>query len=202
MKKALSLFLAMLMILSCFAVSSFAAPVDPTKWFDGNIASTSQAIVAFNTNGGTVRDGQFVLNPNTLQKGYESDITGTFYIVPTVADTESMTPGTKIQLPYCVPGDKTIAFVGWEVVSCPNVPEIVGNVYAGSTAFTIPQGANNTVIQFVARYTTTTIEPDSMTKIMDILVKVFGAILGLVMYKGDTELGVATMQKILGGILG
>ena len=40
-----------------------------------------------------------------------------------------------------------------------------------------------------------------MATILGILIKVFGAIIGIVMYQGDTEAGVALMEKVLGGIL-
>ena len=41
-----------------------------------------------------------------------------------------------------------------------------------------------------------------MQKVMKILFSVFGTIIGLLFYAGDTEAGIALMEKVFGGVLG
>lgn len=54
-------------------------------------------------------------------------------------------------------------------------------------------------ITFKAQYSTIP-EGDTMATILTILTKVFGAIIGIFLYGGDTEAGVAMVEKILGGL--
>ena len=54
-------------------------------------------------------------------------------------------------------------------------------------------------ITFKAQYSQIP-EGDTMATILSVLTKVFGAIIGILLYGGDTEAGVAMVNKILGGL--
>ena len=43
-------------------------------------------------------------------------------------------------------------------------------------------------------------DEDTLGKILGVMTTIFGALLGIIMFKGDTEAGVAMVQKVLGGI--
>lgn len=204
MKKALSLFLAVLMIFSCLAVGASAVVQDPTGWFgeagSGKPATYDQTILTFNTNGGKLRNAVIVYDVETGNKTRVENFSGVWAMIPAAEGTASQTPGTKVELPFCEPGDATLAFVGWELTS--GDLDNLGNVYAGQTAYTIPAGTEGKVIQFTARFTTAVVEEDTLTKVLGVLTKVFGAIIGVLLYKGNTEAGVALVEKMLAGILG
>lgn len=208
MKKALSLFLAVLMIFSCLAISTSAVgTVNPSDLFAGEpgkaAANKNQVVIIFNTNGGKIRG--FVPVWDAGEVTYTENVTGLWAMVPTTSDldSQSMLPTTKVQLPYCEAPDANHAFIGWELTA--GVPDDLNNVYAGSSAYTIPSASKISsgtykVIQFTACYTQTVVEEDTLTKVIGIVSKVFGAVIGLLMYNGDTAAGVALMNKIFNGI--
>ncbi len=78
------------------------------------------------------------------------------------------------------------------------------SIYAGGQngTFTFPEDGDfaNDMLCFTAVYDNIPEEGDTMATVINVLVKVFGAILGILLYAGDTEAGVAMMNKILGGL--
>lgn len=210
MKKALSLFLAVLMLFSCFALSASAAGEDPHDFYFGTNgpANADQCVVVFNPLGGTFRDAvthyDYTLDSPKVSYG-AAEYSGTLVVVP--SNSLTMTGGSVISLPMVVPADTTLTFQGWEIIgySRPDVslPEGFrsGNVYSGGTQFILPSNCGGEILTFNARYTLGVAEEDTMATILNILIKVFGAIIGIMMYQGDTEAGVALMEKVLGGIL-
>jgi len=213
MKKVLSVFLAMLMLFGALSVSSFATdgstadPVTPPSynaWFgpegSGAPASYKQTVIAFNTNGGTLKNGQlFYVYDNATGKMVLTDgkdISGMYYMVPESSDV--MIAGQSlVQLP-AVEAPTGYTFLGWRCDACPE-DSLVGQTF-GAASFQIPRSAAGHVIQFSAWYGTATVEQDTMKKVMDILFKVFGTIIGLLAYGGDTAAGIALMEKIFGGL--
>ena len=56
------------------------------------------------------------------------------------------------------------------------------------------------IILLEAQYYNAAADGDTLGNILGILTKVFGAILGILFYGGDTESGVAMMDKIFSGL--
>lgn len=209
MKKVLSVFLAILMLCGALSVGSFAegtTTVDPSTapsyydwWGEGGPCNSKQAVLSFKLNGGVLKNDVQVYDFNTGSFVWMSgkDVTGTYYMVPQNSDLQNA--GDYVTLPTVTP-PSGLQFVGWDVISCIADQSLVGNTFGGSGRFVIPTNAGKTLIQFVARYVAAEQEEDPMTKVMNILFKVFGAIIGILVYKGDTAAGVELMKKIFGGL--
>ncbi len=195
MKKALSLFLAVLMIFAAMSVSASAINIEPgdTTWFEGTGApadKTTQAVICFDLGGGTLKNAVYVYD---LEKGtfsVKENVAGKYYMVPLGPD--SMKANSTVSLPV-VTAPTGYQFDGWYC-------EETRSTYAANGLFLIDEGMVGNVVHFRAAYSPATLEPDTMTKVMGILTKVFGAVIGLFMFAGDTSAGVALMEKILGGI--
>ena len=56
------------------------------------------------------------------------------------------------------------------------------------------------MISLRATYIAAEPEEDTFAKVFDILAKIFGTIIGLIAYSGDTEAGIAFVRKVFGGI--
>ena len=202
MKKALSLFMAVLMIFGCFAVGASAIEQNPTNWFgepgSGLPATYDQVICLFDTNGGTLKNTVIVYDSASNQKISVDKVSGKWAMIPSAPGTTSMTPGTEITLP-AVTAPAGYQFDGWF-----NTAD--RQTYGANSSYTIPVaiGGNptaGTVIEFRAAYSPTTIETDNMTKILGVLAKVFGAIIGVLLYTGDTAAGVDLVTRMLEGVL-
>ncbi len=200
MKKVLSLILAVIMIFGTLAIGASAAPDAVTdEYHASGLVKDNQIILLFNLNGGTMATAQLTYDS---QAGwtYKEGITGFYYCLPREATAHQ--PGTSIPLPD-VNAPSGLKFVGWEFIDENNNQYVLG---AGSPFYFedwMLTGTNNTygVVQLKARFTSAEAETDTLTTILGILTKVFGAIIGIVLYGGDTEAGVALMNKVLGGIM-
>lgn len=194
MKKALSVLLAIMMLFGALSVGASAeSSIATDKWHGPNGPATAEQVVLyFNLNSGTLTGPERVWNEETGEFSTQTNIKGTYVMVP--LNKEDMKPGSKVKLPYPNP-PTDYKFDYWEC-------ETYGGDYPGNGEYIIPAGSAGTTIRFLAGYSHTIIEEDSGTKVIGILVKVFGAILGLLLYAGDTAKGVAFMEKILGGIMG
>ena len=181
-----------MLLFSALSVGASAVKYDETFFGpnDGQ-AGSHQVVLSFNFNGGTnkydleyVSGGEFVI-------AKAGSYAGTYYMIP--HDTNEQLPGTKIALPKVNPPSGYV-FDGWEC-------NYDGGLYAASAVATyvIPEAAGK-VVSFTAIYSAGEVEADTMDTIMGILSKVFGAIIGILMYGGDTEAGVALMDKLLGGL--
>ncbi len=206
MKKALSLFLATLLIFGCFAVGASAATTIINQvaddWFgdgEGYAATRDQVIISFDTNGGVFKNDVTVFDKQTGLKTSTGEVAGVWCMVPSIAGSTEMRPGTEVSLPYVTPpADRQ--FDGWFCYED-------GQTYGAGSRWTIPTviGGNataGTVLHFRAAYSPAAVEENSLAKIMGILAKVFGAIIGLLLYKGDTEAGIALVNQMLAGIIG
>ena len=117
-----------------------------------------------------------------------------------------MKAGSAINLPVVLPANATDIFQGWEIIGYGRSDVALkdyksGTVIAGGTQFELPSNCAGQILTFNARYTAGVAEEDTLGTILGILIKVFGAIIGILMYQGDTEAGAALMEKVLGGIL-
>lgn len=210
MKKVLSVFLAVLMLFGALSVGSFAedgttttAPSTPAIgyhdwWGEGGPCTKDQVVIAFKLNGGTLKEDVYVYNEETGKHEIKAgkDVSGTYYMVP--LNKDHMFGGDKITLPVVTAPDGK-QFNGWECLSCVD-SSYVGSTYAAQAPFTIPEAARGTLIQMVASYTTAEIKEPTLTKVIGILMKVFGTIIGLIAYEGDTKKGIAFMEKVFGGL--
>ncbi len=89
-------------------------------------------------------------------------------------------------------------FNGW---FCSNGPD-AGKTIAANAWYEIPDAAAGMVIEFTANVSPAEPEEDTMTTIMNILIKIFGTIIGIVVFTGNVEQGIALMEEMLGSILG
>lgn len=197
MKKLLSVLLAVLMIFSVMSVSASAAHFTS----DGEAqvkANANQFVAKFDCNGSTTKNEVEIYDSEAIATGYFKTAIGEgiFYLVPR-NDTQYLINGGRILLPS-VNGTSTHDFRGWY---CYNTKD----TYAGNTEFTAQTSMftdNNRVLSFKADFEPKEIEQDTMSTIIDILCRIFGAILGILMFDGDTARGVEQMKQILGGVLG
>ena len=210
MKKVLSVFLAVLMLFGALSVGSFAEDGTTTEpavspkpyhaWWekDGGTCDPDQVVIAFNLNGGSLKNEARVYNEETNKFEWKKgkDITGTYYMVPENRDV--MKGGMSVVLPLVTAPDGK-QFNGWEVEVCVDA-SYVGQTYAANAEFKIPVAARGTLIQMKASYSSADFEEPTITKVIGILMKVFGTIIGLIAYEGDTKKGIAFMEKVFGGL--
>lgn len=188
MKKVLAVVLAVMMMFSCFAVASSAFEVT-SEYTKGNVTNDQVAIL-LNFNGGSSRDQLPVYNNGNFEM---QTVSGSFIWLP--ESSTDLVKGSSVQLPV-VTAPSGQSLTGWRC-------SLDNKLYAATDYFVIPEDHNSkSYIQFIAEYTTAEAEGDTMATIMGILIKIFGALLGFLLYNGDTEAGVAFMENALAGILG
>ena len=215
MKKALSLFLAILMMFSVLSVGSFAEGAETPQQLKDLLVGAdkmtdSDCTLVFWIDGGTylgtqrvfdTEKGDFVNKTPEEMKSIEP-------YVKLPLEKGQQEPGARVALPD-VDGKTGYAFVGWYCVRD-------GQTYAaGYSAYSIPQkfyatvedkkndngeSAAGQVIDFQAVYRPAKVEEDTFAKVFDILAKIFGTIIGLIAYEGDTAAGIAFVRKIFSGI--
>ena len=209
MKKVLSVFLAVLMLFGALSVSSFAeettgSVVTPPMayhdwWGEGGPCSKEQAVLAFNLNGGSLKSETQIYNEETGKFEWKAgkDVTGVYYMVP--QDPNTMKGGMGVVLPEVI-APSGQQFNGWYCEACPCETAQVGQTYAAAAVYKLPLNCGGTLIQFRASYSPATIEEPTIKKVVGILMKVFGTIIGLIAYGGDTKQGIAFMEKVFGGL--
>ena len=209
MKKVLSVFLAVLMLFGALSVSSFAeettgSAVTPPMayhdwWGEGGPCTPEQAVLSFNLNGGSLKAETQIYNEETGKFEWKAgkDVTGVYYMVP--QDPNTMKGGMGVVLPEVIaPAGQQ--FNGWYCEACPCETAQVGQTYAAAALYKLPLNCGGILIQFRASYSPATIEEPTINKVVGILMKVFGTIIGLIAYGGDTKQGIAFMEKVFGGL--
>lgn len=189
MKKALSVFLAILMLFGALSVGASAVDLQD-KWHAAGLVKPDEAALVFNLNGGTLT-GVYVWNEKTNVKEFKETYAEAQYVMVPQWEGQ-LKEGCEIVLPYVTPPSGA-TFVGWYC-------EGDGKTYAPAS-YIVPANTAGKVVNFTARYRAAATEVDTMTKVIGILTKVFGAIIGILMYGGDTAAGVALVKKILGGVI-
>lgn len=190
MKKLLAVLLATLMLFSTLGVSASAGA---ENFFNQNIVDRqSQVIISFDLNGGSLKTGAYVYDTSISDFVYKdgADITGKYIMIPRSDDAQCV--GHFVRLPAITP-PSGYQFDGWYCY-------YDSNKYASNADYKIPVGAAGEVIEFYASYIPAEIEEDTFASVLGILIKVFGAIAGIVLYNGDTEEGIALFDKILGAL--
>lgn len=199
MKKILSVILAVMMLFGAMSVTASAESSRLDQWHQNGLANDDQAVLVFNLMGGALRDPVPVYNESTGSFESVAGVTGTYVMLPG-GNEDAHTAGTTVILPIAISNSNTMMFLGWEYTD----PAGNRQTLAGGTAFNITEahftGNNYGLINFTAIYTASAPEEDTMATVISILVKVFGAIIGILVYGGDTEQGVALMNKVLGGL--
>ena len=191
MKKLLSVLLATLMLFSVLGVSASASVYD--NYYDSGIVSReSQVVISFDLNGGSLKTGAYVYDTSINNFVYKdgADITGKYIMLPRTKDTQRV--GQFIRLP-AMTAPSGYQFDGWYCY-------FDATKYASNADYKIPAGAAGEVIEFYASYIPAEVEEDTFASILKILIKVFGAIAGILLYNGDTEEGIALFDKILGAL--
>lgn len=195
MKKILSVIMAVMMLFGTLAIGASAAATtvtDPYDFIEGNFVNQDQVVLVFNFNGGSSKTAVRVYDTSS-KKFVSETVSGTYIMAPETVN--ELVVGNQVTLPSVTPPSGS-SFVGWycedDGITYTTVPN----------GYTIPAKAGPSVITFTAWYEPAEAETDVMTTILGILTKVFGAIIGILLYNGDTEAGVALMEKMLGGIMG
>ena len=203
MKKVLSVFMAILMLCGALSIGSSASSAT-NNWFstDGSTpANYQQTVFYFDLGIGTLPNAS-VYDLATGEFVSATNITGSYYMVPR-KETEQKA-GTFITLPDldAPDGQKFIGLYCYGTESGKSAAELnlTSNTYAPSTGFQIPSGLQGEVLCFRASFAPTKQEEPTLNKVMGILIKVFGAILGSLLYQGNTEEGIAAMKKIFSGL--
>ncbi len=220
MKKALSLLLAILMIFSVLSVGTFATSgtegegADPTSTstirdilIEANVMSADDCILKFYVGSGEFMGDQRVFDyaeRRFVSKSPEQLKTiGDPYVkYPEQPGTQK--PGSTVALPL-VKAPTGYAFNGWHCV------DDNSTAVAGVSGWTIPENFRTVsggvgestagkVITFRAIYVPADVEEPVFNKVFDILAKIFGTIIGLIAYEGDTNAGIAFVRKIFSGI--
>ncbi len=205
MKKVLSVFMAILMLFGALSVSSFASS-ESNQWFgdvnSGKPANYDQTVLYFDLGIGALPNAS-VYNQTTGAFESQTNVTGSYYMIP--RSSTEMKAGTYVTLPDLDAPDG-YKFTGWYCYGTESgrgatTLNLIGNTYAPSTAFCIPEGLQGEVLCFRASFAPIKQEEPTLNKVMGILIKVFGAILGILLYQGNTEEGIAAMEKILGSLI-
>lgn len=198
MKKILSVVLAVMMIFGSFAISASAAsePIWNEGSWNGVIAS-NQCTIRFDFRGGKPMKSLPVYDSSLGKFVYTTDVPDPYIMYPTSAD-DLVAGSSYIWLPNAMLSDGSY-LKGWEV-QIEYAPDGYNQVLASDYMYRIPNGAAGKQITFIAHYNQAVVEEDTLGTILGILTKVFGAIIGILLYGGDTEAGVAMMDKILGGL--
>lgn len=194
----------MLMLLGALSVGSFATS-ESNQWFgevnSGKPATYDQTIFYFDLGVGTLPNAS-VYNLTTGQFESQTNITGSYYMIP--RSSTEMKAGTFITFPDLDAPDGQ-KFIGWycygtESGRSATALNLVGNTYAANTGFHIPDGLKGEILCFRANFAPIKQEEPTLNKVMGILIKVFGAILGILLYQGNTDEGIATMEKVFGSL--
>ncbi|MBQ7117822.1 MAG: hypothetical protein IJN88_06390 [Clostridia bacterium] len=199
MKKLLSVLLAVLMLFSVMSVSASAAYLDSGNIQDyiedNGVFNDGHFVAYFDCGSFTTKTPVYLYNVTSNNyELFESGLTGAFYLVPSSATP--MYIGDYLDLPNLM-GTDTLDFDGWAVNGSMDIR-------GGGSKLLITEDLldDHGIVRFYAKASNAEPAEDTMAKVVDILCRIFGAIYGLLFCNGDTELGIKTVQEILGGIMG
>ncbi len=189
MKKVLSIILAVMMIFSCVAMSASALGEVSATFQNGKILA-DQVAICLDFNGGSARDTLYVYNNGLF---VETDgVSGVYYCLP--KNETELVKNTGFVFPV-VTAKEGQQFTGWRHT-------VTNKLYAATDVYVIPEAEAGSTVQFIAEYTTAAAEGDTLATIMSVLVKVFGSIIGFILFNGDAAAGQAYVQNLIGDILG
>ena len=204
MKKVIALFLAVMMLFGALSISSSAMDLEAVKK-EENIKA-NQVILVFDVNGGTIKDGIRVYTPKYYDAQNNVWVEGsfnyvqnysenTYYMIPE-GDDDQISGISYETLPGVNPPSGYV-FNGWFCVE-------TNHTYPGRRTFKIPENMGGKVLHFIAAYSLEAPEEDEMEGVFNILVKVFGTIIGLLFLsdreEGAVEAGMQLMSDLLGSL--
>ncbi len=189
MKKLLSVILAAVMLFSCVAMSASALGEVSTTFQNGKILA-DQVAIALDFNSGSARDALWVYNNGVFAQ--TDGVTGVYYCLP--KNETELKKNTGFVFPV-VTAQEGLQFTGWRHT-------VTNKLYAATDIYIIPEAEAGTTVQFIAEYTTAAAEGDTLATILNVLVKIFGSVVGFIMFNGDTVAGQAYVQNLFGDILG
>lgn len=202
MKKVLALFLAIITLFSALSVGASAMDLEAVR--KEQHLQDNQVILSFDLNGGTIKGGIRVYTPSyydpdtktTVQGSFswsESYLENMYYMIP---ENGSQTPTSEVKLPGVTPPSGYV-FNGWYCTW-------TNSTHPGNRMYTIPKNTGGQIIEFVADYAPEVEEEDEMAGVFNILVKVFGTIIGLLFLsdreEGAVEAGMQLMTDLLGSL--
>ena len=193
MKKVLAVLLSVMMLFSALSIG--ASALDTSDSHIKQVLSQKQAILSFNLNAGTIKGGVRVyegLDSNgtpifSYDNRYSESV---YYMIPETSD--SQVAGKVVTLPSITP-PSGYAFNGWYCYA-------TNETYAANRPFEITPSLAGTIIEFTADYSRSEPEEDTMGGVMNILVKVFGTIIGLLFLQNEADpvdAGMKMMQGLL-----
>lgn len=187
MKKILSVILAIMMLCGTMAVGASAQKYEGFV-VPNDFDQAEDVILVLRFGSGTCKDYITVYNQEIADYEQVTGVGGELVLVG-----DGITVNRAYTLPYVSPAEGN-NFNGWYCLED-------GKSYpAGPTGgFTIPNAPGKVII-LEAQYYPSAAEGDTIGTIIGILTKVFGAIIGILFYSGDTEAGVAMMEKIFSGL--
>lgn len=203
MKKLLSVLLAALMLFGSLGMSASALSLGGSSGVDYEVPTKTELETALSQNDFIMKfinnDG-FTFTANTVLyvsgKGFQTvndKYKGTFYMLPQNAG-DYYFGVDDIRLPRMAGNEEVYQFMGWRDKNDEQY------TFAEDVKITMNM-ADDGIVTFEPWFVSANTGEDTMTMIVGILCKIFGAIYGLLFLGGDTDLGVATVQGILGGIL-
>lgn len=195
MKKILSVMLAIMMLFSVMSIGVSAVS------FNGKEIAGNQAVVILYFGNGYSESSLFVYNTSSGKFEYTSNVTGSYYYLPgNGTSCDNMTAGQSVYLPRVISNDATKVCDGWQLMG----GEVINGqtVFPVNTHFKLPEDCGGKIYEFQAIYGTAAPEEDTMGTILNVLMKVFGTIVGILFLDGNSGAGVELMQGVLGGLLG
>ncbi len=192
MKKILSVILATLMLVSCFGVlASASIESDVNSFYDNNLADRdTEVICVFYPNGGKFKNYCNVYDTSISDFRIVFDYDQTYIRLPSSLDPQY--PGHYVSLPV-MSAPEGLQFDNWFCY-------YDKQTYGANGSYKIPEGTAGRIIEFRAVYSPAEVEEDTFGMILDILIKVFGTIAGIILYNGNAEQGKMLFEQILGAL--
>lgn len=190
MKKLLAVILAVLTLFSVLGVAASAQ--DNIGGYFGTYADqNSQTILVFYPNGGTFKSVVEVYDANSRQFVETINYTGTYTMLP--KNYRPMTVGSAISMPELV-GPSGYTFGGWQCIQTRET------FVAGPNSFEVKAEHIGQILTFQPILVAAAPEEDTFGSIMNILVKIFGTIAGIIIFGGDPEAGVDLFNKLFSAL--
>ena len=192
MKKVLSVVLAVMMLFSVMAVNTSAVNDDYA-----DIRGEGDFVVVLYLDNCTMDAGRLTGRYRVYDEA-RNLITGTQSVTGTIlVASDEFRCGEGWYLPdFKSPDPELYIPAGWRDTATRE-----RFVSGDGGTFKFPtDNTRGTVVSLEACIQNVDAGSDTMATVMNVLVKVFGAIIGILLYAGDTDAGVAMMNKILGGL--
>lgn len=193
MKKILSVVLAVMMIFGALsmgasAVKNYEVPgTGSTIVVPDEFKPDQHVLLIFNSMDCVIESPLYA-----YVDGKGGDVQGKSGIFYVIVSTNDMN-GFTYRLPKAS-APEGYNFNGWECW------QDEGSLVSGGSNYQLPVNTTGAVLNFYANSSLNQSSGDTLGTILGVLTKVFGAIIGILLYGGDTEAGVAMMDKILGGL--